>query len=126
MTQSKHRRTPIHADTYRNRLTNRILVHKLHSHDPIHINRYRFGRCFSRAGICLKYSGCGTTKHPLDQLEEDGLSQNTIVFYYSDHGGSMPRGKSYIYDSGTHVPLIIRVPKKWQSIKLAWMVTTWK
>lgn len=52
----------------------------------------------------------------LDQLEEDGLTENTIVFYYSDHGGSLPRGKSYIYDSGTHVPLIIRVPEKWQTI----------
>jgi len=52
----------------------------------------------------------------LDQLEEDGLAENTIVFYYSDHGGSLPRGKSFIYDSGTHVPFILRVPEKWKAL----------
>jgi arylsulfatase A-like enzyme len=52
----------------------------------------------------------------LDQLEEDGLADDTIVFYYSDHGGSLPRGKSYIYDSGTHVPFILRVPEKWKAL----------
>ncbi len=49
----------------------------------------------------------------LRQLEEDGLADNTIVFYYADHGGSMPRGKSFAYDSGTRVPLLIRFPETW-------------
>lgn len=51
-------------------------------------------------------------KH-LKELEEAGLADDTIVFYYSDHGGIMPRGKRFIYDSGTHVPLVIRAPEKW-------------
>jgi len=46
----------------------------------------------------------------LDQLEEDGLAENTVVFFYSDHGVGLPRAKRWIYDSGTHVPLIIRWP----------------
>jgi arylsulfatase A-like enzyme len=52
----------------------------------------------------------------LDQLEKDGLAGNTIVFYYSDHGGVLPRGKRYLEDSGTRVPLIIRIPEKWRNL----------
>lgn len=49
----------------------------------------------------------------LAKLESDGLDEDTIVFYYSDHGGGLPRGKRNIHDSGTRVPLIIKFPKKW-------------
>jgi len=49
----------------------------------------------------------------LAKLDRDGLADNTIVFYYSDHGGGLPRGKRNIHDSGTRVPLIIRFPKMW-------------
>lgn len=48
----------------------------------------------------------------LDELEKEGLADNTIVFYFSDHGGALGRGKRFLYESGLHVPLIIRVPKK--------------
>ncbi len=50
----------------------------------------------------------------LNELEADGLADDTIVFYFGDHGGSLPRGKSFTYDSGTHVPLVIRFPDKWR------------
>jgi N-sulfoglucosamine sulfohydrolase len=49
----------------------------------------------------------------LDELDELGLAEDTIVFYYADHGGALPRGKRNIHDSGTLVPLIIRFPEKW-------------
>ena len=49
----------------------------------------------------------------LKELDQAGLADDTIVFYYSDHGGSLPRGKRNIHDSGTRVPLIIRFPEKW-------------
>jgi len=52
----------------------------------------------------------------LDQLEEDGLAENTIVFFYSDHGSGMPRHKRALLDSGMHVPLLIRFPGKWQHL----------
>ena len=48
----------------------------------------------------------------LKELDDTGLRKNTIVIYHSDHGGILPRGKRYIYDTGTHVPLIVRYPKK--------------
>lgn len=50
----------------------------------------------------------------LRQLDEDGLAEDTIVFFYSDHGMGMPRGKRLLHDSGMRVPLLIRVPKKWE------------
>ena len=46
----------------------------------------------------------------LDQLEEDGLLENTIIFFYGDHGGPLPRQKRLIYDSGLRSPMIIRFP----------------
>ena len=47
----------------------------------------------------------------LSELKEDGLLENTIVFWYTDHGGPLPRQKRMLYDSGIKVPMIIRYPK---------------
>ncbi|MBB5039093.1 sulfatase-like hydrolase/transferase [Prosthecobacter dejongeii] len=52
----------------------------------------------------------------LEELEKAGLADETIVFYYGDHGGALPRGKRNIHDSGTRVPLIVRIPQKWQHL----------
>jgi len=48
----------------------------------------------------------------LKQLEDDGLLENTIVFFYGDHGGPLPRQKRLIYDSGLNTPLVIRLPRE--------------
>ena len=47
----------------------------------------------------------------LTQLEDDGLAENTVVFYWSDHGDGVPRAKRSLYDSGLRVPLMIRWPR---------------
>lgn len=52
----------------------------------------------------------------LKELEAEGLLDSTIVVYYSDHGGAIPRGKRFLYDSGTRVPLIIRVPERFKDL----------
>jgi arylsulfatase A-like enzyme len=52
----------------------------------------------------------------LAELDSHGLAKDTIVFYYSDHGGVLPRSKRFLYDSGTHVPMIVRFPKKFQHL----------
>jgi len=52
----------------------------------------------------------------LHDLEADGLADNTIVFYYSDNGGILPRSKRFLEESGTHVPLIIYFPPKWRHL----------
>lgn len=46
----------------------------------------------------------------LQRLDDDGLTESTIVIFWSDHGQGLPRGKRWLYDSGTHVPLIVRFP----------------
>lgn len=58
----------------------------------------------------------------LDQLENDGLLDSTIIVFWSDHGGPLPRGKREVYDTGIHVPLIIRVPPQWQKRVLGYEV----
>src|SRR5258708_6068129 len=52
----------------------------------------------------------------LEKLKADGLADDTIVFYYSDHGGILPRSKRFVYDSGLHVPLIIGFGKSFQDL----------
>lgn len=52
----------------------------------------------------------------LTQLEEDGLAENTIVFFFSDHGSGMPRHKRLLHDSGMRVPLLIRFPEKYRHL----------
>ncbi|MEJ7691721.1 sulfatase [Daejeonella sp.] len=48
----------------------------------------------------------------LKELEENGLLDSTIIVWYTDNGGPIPRGKREIYDTGLHVPMIIRYPNK--------------
>jgi len=50
----------------------------------------------------------------LQELEDAGLADNTIVFYYGDHGGVVARSKRYVYETGTHVPFIVRIPEKYK------------
>jgi len=52
----------------------------------------------------------------LDNLEKDGHLQNTIVFYFSDHGGVLGRSKRFTFESGLHVPFIVRFPEKYQHL----------
>ncbi|WP_319589316.1 sulfatase-like hydrolase/transferase [uncultured Draconibacterium sp.] len=50
----------------------------------------------------------------LKELDDAGLSENTIVFYYGDHGGVLARSKRYVYETGTRVPFIVRIPDKYK------------
>jgi N-sulfoglucosamine sulfohydrolase len=50
----------------------------------------------------------------LGQLEEDGLAGETIVFFFSDHGAGMPGCKKWVWESGLHVPLVVRFPARYQ------------
>jgi len=52
----------------------------------------------------------------LKDLTDAGLAENTIVFYYSDNGGVLPRSKRFLQESGTHVPLIVYFPPKWRHL----------
>lgn len=50
----------------------------------------------------------------LQRLEDEGLAEDTIVFFFSDHGRAMPRGKQFLYEGGMVIPLIVRIPEKYR------------
>ncbi len=49
-------------------------------------------------------------------LTQQGVLEDTFIFYFGDHGGVLPRSKGYVYESGLHVPLVVRVPKNFQHL----------
>ncbi len=50
----------------------------------------------------------------IQQLKDDELYEETIIVYWSDHGVGLPRAKRWLYDSGTRIPLIVRIPEKYR------------
>ena len=73
--------------------------------------RYTHARYLDRMAVID-----GIVGNTVAKLKEDGLLEDTFVFYFGDHGGVLPRGKGYIYESGLHVPLVVRVPEKWKHL----------
>lgn len=49
-------------------------------------------------------------------LKDAGLYEDTIIFFWSDHGVGLPRAKRWLYDSGTHIPLIVHIPPKFRQL----------
>ncbi|MGK7397779.1 MAG: sulfatase-like hydrolase/transferase [Candidatus Cyclobacteriaceae bacterium M3_2C_046] len=52
----------------------------------------------------------------IQELKDEGVYDNTIIFFFSDHGFGLPRYKRWMYNSGVQVPLIIRIPEKYQNL----------
>jgi uncharacterized sulfatase len=52
----------------------------------------------------------------LRELEDAGLADDTIVFFYADHGSGMPRSKRFPYNSGLSVPLLVAIPEKFRHL----------
>ncbi|MFM7181426.1 MAG: sulfatase-like hydrolase/transferase [Verrucomicrobiales bacterium] len=52
----------------------------------------------------------------LKELEDAGLAEDTIVFFFGDNGTGLPGMKKWIWEGGIHVPLLVRFPKKWQHL----------
>lgn len=50
----------------------------------------------------------------IQELKDEGEYENTIIFFWSDHGVGLPRAKRWLYDSGTRIPLIVRIPEKFR------------
>ena len=48
----------------------------------------------------------------IKEIKDAGLYEETIIFFWADHGVGLPRAKRWLYGSGTHIPLIVRVPGK--------------
>ena len=52
----------------------------------------------------------------IDELKNDDLLEKTFVFYFGDHGGVLPRSKGYAFETGLHVPLVVRIPKNFKHL----------
>lgn len=52
----------------------------------------------------------------INQLKEDGLLENTFIFYFGDHGGALPGSKGYLTETGLHIPLIVRIPENFKHL----------
>jgi N-sulfoglucosamine sulfohydrolase len=73
-----------------------------------------------RADIALYYDNVSRADAALGkvlaELKADGLAEDTIIFYYGDHGGAVSRSKRFLYENGTHPPLVAHFPKKYQHL----------
>ena len=58
----------------------------------------------------------GMIAQKLAELEKAGLAEDTIVFYFADNGGVLPRSKRFLQQSGSNVPLIVYFPPKWRHL----------
>lgn len=47
----------------------------------------------------------------MEQLRQDDVLEDTFVFFFGDHGGVLPRSKGYLFETGLHVPLVVRIPE---------------
>lgn len=52
----------------------------------------------------------------LKELADAGLTDDTIVFYYADHGSGMPRNKRWPSNSGLQVPFVVYFPPQWEHL----------
>jgi N-sulfoglucosamine sulfohydrolase len=100
--QSKLKKSEIHDPA-------RVLLPAYYPDTPI--VRKEWARMYDCVAVMDKNTG-----RILKELEEDGLEEDTIVFFYSDHGTGMPRGKRMLHDSGMRVALMVRFPKKYQHL----------
>lgn len=94
-------------DTYRDR-------------DKLHIPSYHPDNSDTRE-IWGQYHECVTAMdrmvgETIDLLKADGLYEDTIIFFFGDNGMGIPSGKFNMWHEGTSVPLIIRVPEKYQDL----------
>ncbi len=52
----------------------------------------------------------------IDQLEADGLLDDTFIFHYGDHGGALPGGKGYAHNDGLQTAMVVYVPENWKHL----------
>ena len=73
--------------------------------------RYTRARYHDRIGVID-----GIVGDVVQDLSEAGVLEDTFVFYFGDHGGVLPRSKGYAYESGLHVPLVVRMPQRFRHL----------
>ncbi len=86
--------------------------------EDVNVPSYYPDTAIVRQGIAQHYNNIRAMDSEvgelLAKLKADGLAENTIVIWTTDHGDALPRGKREIYDSGIKVPLIVHWPEQYQ------------
>ncbi|MGK7396628.1 MAG: sulfatase-like hydrolase/transferase [Candidatus Cyclobacteriaceae bacterium M3_2C_046] len=102
---------------------NQALAGRRHDPDLAPVPPYLPDTRQVRENIALYYDNLtytdSTSNLILEQLEREGLAENTIIMMWGDHGWGLSRGKRWPYQSGLKVPLIIKIPEKYQQAILA-------
>ena len=86
-----------------------VFVNPRHPNTPL----FRYTNAFYRDKMLVVDNW---VKERIQQLEADGLLESTFVFYFGDHGGVLPGSKGYLYETGLHIPLVVRVPEKFRHL----------
>jgi len=82
-------------------------VPPIHPDTPLFHNTYaKYHKCIE--GVDRFVGGA------INALEKDGLLEDTFVFYFGDEGGVLPGSKGYLYETGLHVPLVVRIPENFK------------
>lgn len=90
-------------------VTDPASVHLFPEHPDTEL--FRFTAAYYRDKILGVDSIVGAV---IKKLEEDGLLESTFIFYFGDHGGVLPGSKGYAYETGLHVPLVVRIPENFR------------
>ena len=86
-------------------------VHLAPIHPDTRTFRYTYARYHDRIQQMDQQIGEMVAK-----LAEEGLLEDTFIFYFGDHGGVLPGSKGYIWERGLHVPMVVRVPNNWKHL----------
>ncbi|MCK4960431.1 MAG: sulfatase [Planctomycetes bacterium] len=52
----------------------------------------------------------------IERLRREGVLEDTFIIYFGDHGGVAPRSKGYLYETGLHVPMVLRIPENFKHL----------
>lgn len=92
----------------------RVTPEELHDPDKMRVPAYHPDTPIVRQDLANYYDLVTAVDHKigdvLDALDKAGVADRTVVILTGDHGRGLPRSKRWVYDSGTHVPLLIRWP----------------
>ena len=82
---------------------------------PVHPNTeiFRYTNAFYRDRMLTIDAGI---RKIIEQLKEEELLESTFIFYFGDHGGVLPGSKGYLYETGLHVPLLVRIPENFKHL----------
>jgi arylsulfatase A-like enzyme len=82
---------------------------------PRHPNTPLF-RQAQRAYLDLNEKMDGQVGELVEKLRAEGVLEDTFIFYFGDHGGVLPGSKGYLYETGLHVPFVVRIPENFQHL----------